>query len=256
MSGLECRLVSLMILMKGSDREKVNENLTTVADAGLTATVFEDPLYNNTFTFIREYWNENGRTAPPTELVVQSEFPGIRLDADVEETADWLAGALQKRYRTNALQDMITAAATTSVEDPGGTLRRLWDEAGKAVQHGGVLHGGPRVWDALDLAPAEQPRWLAKGRLPRGEPCLLIGDEGVGKSLFWILACRPHHHRKGVPRIRHSGPRSRGGRRGMHRGRGGFLVVLVWVSAETVGDDGQGAAAPRVHRGPGVRGGV
>ena len=29
-----------------------------------------------------------------------------------------------------------------------------------------------------------------------------------------------------------------------------FLVVLVWVSAETVGDDGQGAAAPRVHRGP------
>jgi len=31
--------------------------------------------------------------------------------------------------------------------------------------------------------------------------------------------------------------------------RGGFLVVLVWVLAEEVGDDGKGAFADRVHRG-------
>ena len=45
----------------------------------------------------------------------------------------------------------------------------------------------PRIWRATDLAPAEQPRWLAKGRIPYGSLSLLIGDEGIGKSLFWVL---------------------------------------------------------------------
>lgn len=44
----------------------------------------------------------------------------------------------------------------------------------------------PRLWRATDLKPAQQPSWLAKGRLPRGAVSLLIGDEGIGKSLFWV----------------------------------------------------------------------
>ena len=44
----------------------------------------------------------------------------------------------------------------------------------------------PRVWRATDLQPAQQPRWLAKGRLPRGAVSILIGDEGIGKSLLWV----------------------------------------------------------------------
>ena len=44
----------------------------------------------------------------------------------------------------------------------------------------------PRRWPALDLQPAAQPRWLAKGRLPRAAVSLLIGDEGIGKSLLWV----------------------------------------------------------------------
>lgn len=47
--------------------------------------------------------------------------------------------------------------------------------------------GQPRVWWANDLKPAAQPRWLAKNRIPRGAPSLLIGDEGIGKSLLWVL---------------------------------------------------------------------
>lgn len=43
----------------------------------------------------------------------------------------------------------------------------------------------PKLWKATDLRPAAQPRWLAKGRLPRDAVSLLIGDEGIGKSLFW-----------------------------------------------------------------------
>jgi hypothetical protein len=46
---------------------------------------------------------------------------------------------------------------------------------------------GPRLWEALALAPAEQPRWLAANRLPRATLTLLIGDEGIGKSLLWVL---------------------------------------------------------------------
>jgi hypothetical protein len=45
----------------------------------------------------------------------------------------------------------------------------------------------PKRWSALDLEPAEQPRWLADSRLPRAATCLLLGDEGIGKSLLWVL---------------------------------------------------------------------
>lgn len=44
----------------------------------------------------------------------------------------------------------------------------------------------PRLWRATDLRPAEQPRWLAKGRLPKSAISLCVGDEGIGKSLLWV----------------------------------------------------------------------
>lgn len=43
-----------------------------------------------------------------------------------------------------------------------------------------------RLWAAADLAPAAQPKWLAKFRLPLASVALLVGDEGIGKSLFWV----------------------------------------------------------------------
>lgn len=47
--------------------------------------------------------------------------------------------------------------------------------------------GMPKVWRALDLRPSTPPRWLAKGRLPLAAISLLVGDEGIGKSLLWVL---------------------------------------------------------------------
>lgn len=44
----------------------------------------------------------------------------------------------------------------------------------------------PRLWDATELAPAQQPEWLARRRLPRAAVSLLCGAEGIGKSLFWV----------------------------------------------------------------------
>jgi hypothetical protein len=46
--------------------------------------------------------------------------------------------------------------------------------------------GMPRLWKAADLKPGAQPRWLAKNRLLRAAINLLIGDEGIGKSLLWV----------------------------------------------------------------------
>ncbi|MDX1883052.1 AAA family ATPase [Mycolicibacterium sp. 120270] len=45
----------------------------------------------------------------------------------------------------------------------------------------------PRLWRASELKPAAQPRWLASQRVPRAAISLLIGDEGIGKSLWWVL---------------------------------------------------------------------
>jgi hypothetical protein len=46
---------------------------------------------------------------------------------------------------------------------------------------------GPKRWAARDLEAPKQPQWLAKQRLPRGSVSLLVGDEGIGKSLLAIL---------------------------------------------------------------------
>ncbi|WP_051364897.1 AAA family ATPase [Rhodococcus sp. JG-3] len=45
----------------------------------------------------------------------------------------------------------------------------------------------PKLWKATDLTAAAQPKWLARGRIPRAAISLLVGDEGIGKSLFWVL---------------------------------------------------------------------
>ncbi len=44
----------------------------------------------------------------------------------------------------------------------------------------------PRLWRASELHPSAPPSWLAKGRLPRSAISLLVGDEGIGKSLLWV----------------------------------------------------------------------
>lgn len=49
-----------------------------------------------------------------------------------------------------------------------------------------VTDGRPRLWSATDLKPSAQPRWLAKNRMPFAAVSLLVGDEGIGKSLLWV----------------------------------------------------------------------
>jgi hypothetical protein len=46
--------------------------------------------------------------------------------------------------------------------------------------------GLPKVWNAKDLKPAKAVEWLAISRIPRAAVTLLIGEEGIGKSLLWV----------------------------------------------------------------------
>ena len=68
------------------------------------------------------------------------------------------------------------------------TAARLLSEPNDGVSRQGLEKcDNPKRWSALELEPAEQPRWLADSRLPRASVSLLLGDEGIGKSLLWVL---------------------------------------------------------------------
>jgi hypothetical protein len=161
-------------------------NMLTVLDMKLGVEVFETPLNSAVFSYIMEHWNRDQKL--PTKLQVEHDWPGFTVESDVQETVVWLVEALQKRFLVNQSQDAIRKAAISLWDDPAKSLRELTDDIGQALAGGGKSREeGPRVWDALDLNPAEQPRWLASRRLPRAAVTLLLGDEGIGKSIFWVM---------------------------------------------------------------------
>jgi len=82
---------------------------------------------------------------------------------------------------------IVTAAVGKDLADhiaAGKTLDELVEQDSPRTES---AEGLPRLWRALDLKPAAPPRWLAKGRLPVAAISLLVGDEGIGKSLLWVL---------------------------------------------------------------------
>lgn len=50
-----------------------------------------------------------------------------------------------------------------------------------------VPESGPKLWRATDLKAASQMNWLAAKRIPMNSISLLVGAEGIGKSLLWVL---------------------------------------------------------------------
>ncbi|MCT7369618.1 AAA family ATPase [Mycolicibacterium llatzerense] len=160
--------------------------MATVVATGMSANVFEDLSNRTCFEWVTEYYHEHG--TPPTADVMELEFPTLKFDAKVDEPVDWLIEKLQERLLINRAQNAMTDAARTLDADPGGTVAALQDAMGAIRDQAGrtAADGTPRLWAADDLRPATQPRWLAKNRLPRGAVSLLVGDEGIGKSLFWV----------------------------------------------------------------------
>lgn len=49
----------------------------------------------------------------------------------------------------------------------------------------------PKLWTLTDMVKPRPIQWLAHNRIPRGAVTVLVGDEGIGKSLLWVwLAAR------------------------------------------------------------------
>jgi hypothetical protein len=73
------------------------------------------------------------------------------------------------------------------------TKGRLMNEA---------IKGAPQIWKATDLtATTQRAPWLAKGWLPRAAVSVLVGDEGIGKSLFWVTLAAAITTGKPVPEL-------------------------------------------------------
>lgn len=181
----EVRLLSLMTTDAGR---------RAVREAGIGVSLFEEPIRGAVFAWMLA---QDGAVTP---LMLEAEYPAVADEIprpeDVAEPVDWLIDNLQRRYIVNQTQDIIRRSAkllgdeyTKADGDPSAALRMLAEEAKAAVESVGRTSGQdgtPRLWNAADLTPATQPRWLAKNRLPRAAVSLLVGDEGIGKSLFWV----------------------------------------------------------------------
>lgn len=48
------------------------------------------------------------------------------------------------------------------------------------------MNDTPKLRRTSELTPAEHPTWLGVGWIPRSEITVLVGDEGIGKSLLWV----------------------------------------------------------------------
>lgn len=173
------KLLSLMMTADG---------MATVVEASVAPDLFVDPIDRVLFEWMRDYHAQSAKA--PTRDAVDHEFPGRGLPDSVEESTGWLIGALQDQHALNHAQDLLRDVAKTVNDDPIGTIERMADAARVVREQIGRTNGAdtdaPRLWSAADLQPAAQPRWLAKNRLPRGAVSLLVGDEGIGKSLFWV----------------------------------------------------------------------
>lgn len=75
---------------------------------------------------------------------------------------------------------MASKAATVKL------VERWEAEDWREARSGDAGSERPHVRPALSLAPAAQLDWLASGRIPTAAVTLLVGDEGIGKSLFWV----------------------------------------------------------------------
>jgi RecA-family ATPase len=114
-------------------------------------------------------------------IIADKDTPGRKHANQVAELFAGIARSVQIVEPASGKDAADHIAAGLSLDEFKPTERTDSDPDGKA---GNELL--PRIWRATDLKPAAQPRWLAKGRLQRGATNLLVGAEGIGKSLLWV----------------------------------------------------------------------
>lgn len=182
-----------------------------VWEMGIRAEVFEDPLANDVFTFIIDYWRDSQMTKAPTAYVIETERPGYHLGDPAEEDTAWLGRQLMTRFATNRLQAMMLDSAATMHSDPVGTLKALQntvytasevvtprhsradmsanvEERRRRYRHQ-EAHEGVGLTLGLATAPDGCPSldaWV-NGVLP-GEIAVVGAYSKVGKTMFLVNA--------------------------------------------------------------------
>ncbi|WP_460355820.1 AAA family ATPase [Mycobacterium sp. ZZG] len=87
-----------------------------------------------------------------------------------------------------ATADEVRSLPEPTAASEAATQRLIeqWDaQDWQAARRGDEGAERPQVRAASSLAPAAALDWLAQGRVPAAAVTLLVGDEGIGKSLFW-----------------------------------------------------------------------
>lgn len=125
MSDIERKVIALL---------STPEHMAEAWDLGLRRDVFEEPINEALFNHIVDYWHESNTRAVPTPLVLQTDFPGVRIPNEVEEELPWLVRTLQNRFIENQAQEMMREAAVTLSEEPKETLHRLFEKAYEAAE--------------------------------------------------------------------------------------------------------------------------
>lgn len=196
--------------MSSAEERKILAKMTELAEIsrvwemGLRQEVFEDPINRFAFAFMTDYWLSAQMRHAPTWVVMETEFPQLRLDRHVEETTDWLIDRLKHRYATNRLQDVMRRALDKSnAADPVGTLDKLWHDAYDAAQVNAPRYARVDITETIEArreryrrdvqhqAIAGVPIGLTelddhtRGILP-GELCAAAAYTKTGKS--WLLA--------------------------------------------------------------------
>lgn len=149
-------------------------------DAFFESCVCDDPAYEDDPHPRRlpdigpdESWDDyQARTKAEFDAIVADLFP----DFDADDIALMFAGS--EVY----VADPLAAPATPYVYPH----ERAWQPEPEPVTGAGQT-GKPKLWRAADLKPAAQLKFLAKNRIPFGAATILCGDEGIGKSLLWVL---------------------------------------------------------------------
>ena len=167
------------------------DGLTEVLDAGLGASVFEEPVNEAIFNHILDYWHQN--KVPPTRLIMETDFPGVRFPENVEESTGWLIGDLQKRFMDHQAQEIMREAAT-QLDDPVKALAVLRDKSSRALNEAGTDGTRSSLRDKLlsigELAALPPIEPLVDGLLYRDTLAQLSGPPGSYKSFIaTAMAC-------------------------------------------------------------------
>lgn len=159
MSDLEKKLLAKMTSQAEIQR---------VWEQGIRSEVFEDPVNRLVFEWMIDYWIESQMLAAPTWVALETKFPSVQIDTDVEETTGFLIEHLKQRYSWNQLQRLLIDHATDeAADDPIKATNNLWRTAYDVAE---VVAPRNTRSNMADNVAARRQRYARREQQPDGLP--------------------------------------------------------------------------------------